>query len=330
MMKTFSKIIMLATVAVNAVAWLSSCELEYYKEELYRKEISFVSGDNNVIGQEFEYGGDEGLVALYASGTTPLAEDVTITIAMDQEAIGNYNRVNFDTQYDSYAKQLPEENYTIKKMEVVMKAGENTAFLPIEVDIDNLLADQAYFIPLRIASVSAYMPSLTRNYVLFEIYRKNEFATTKENTYYTMNGTMQEGWLIDGIFGSSVRRQVINSSKLVVPCDDHSILILPAAKVSSDKRASRDMGIRITVSPDEWVNVPVYEEGILTDKVQPMRKVTFAPYLDSQEALQVVASPVDVSGYDPVTETFHLYYRYKLANENSWFDVRETLVKTQY
>ena len=122
---------MLATIAINAVAWLSSCELEYYQEELYRKEISFVSGENNVIGQEFEYGGDEGLLALYASGTTPLEEDVTVKVAFDKEAIGNYNRVNFDTQFDSYAQQLPDENFKIKNMEVVMKAGENTAFFPV-------------------------------------------------------------------------------------------------------------------------------------------------------------------------------------------------------
>ena len=321
---------MLATIAINAVAWLSSCELEYYQEELYRKEISFVSGENNVIGQEFEYGGDEGLLALYASGTTPLEEDVTVKVAFDKEAIGNYNRVNFDTQFDSYAQQLPDENFKIKNMEVVMKAGENTAFLPVEVDVDNLLVDQTYFIPLRIESVSAYMPSLTRNYVLFEVYRKNEFATTKDDTYYTMNGTSQEGWLTDNVFGSAARRQVINSSKLVVPCGENSILILPAAKVSSDKRASRNMGIKVTVSPNEWVDVPVYVEGVLTDKFEQMRKVTIEPYLDSVDALQVRTSPVDVSGYDPKTQTFHLYYRYKLATENSWYDVRETMVKTQY
>lgn len=321
---------MLITMALTAVVWLSSCELEYYKEELYRKEISFVSGDDNIIGQEFEYGGDEGQLALYASGTTPLDEDVEIEVALDSEAIGNYNKVNFDKQFSSYAQQLPDENYTFEKMSVVMKAGENTAFLPVKVNIDDLLADQTYFIPLRIASVSAYMSSLTRNYVLFEIHRKNEFATTKSDTYYTMNGTTQEGWLKDNIFGSSTRRQVINSSKLVVPCGKNSILILPAAKVTNDKNLSRQMGLCVTVSPDKWVNVPVYEEGVLTDKVQPMRKITIEPYLDSQDALQVVQSPVDVSGYDPTTGTFYLYYRYKLANESSWYDVRETMVRNEY
>ena len=51
-MKAFSKI----TILAAAAAFLCSCEMEYYKEELYRKEIFIVSGENNILGQEFEYG----------------------------------------------------------------------------------------------------------------------------------------------------------------------------------------------------------------------------------------------------------------------------------
>lgn len=67
-MKAFSKI----TILAAAAAFLCSCEMEYYKEELYRKEIFIVSGENNILGQEFEYGekGFQGELAIYASGTT--------------------------------------------------------------------------------------------------------------------------------------------------------------------------------------------------------------------------------------------------------------------
>ena len=43
-MKAFSKI----TILAAAAAFLCSCEMEYYKEELYRKEIFIVSGENNI------------------------------------------------------------------------------------------------------------------------------------------------------------------------------------------------------------------------------------------------------------------------------------------
>lgn len=328
-MKTFIKLMIVAVVALNAL-WLTSCEKEFYKDELYRKEISIVSGDNNIIGQEFEYGGDEGLLALYASGTTPIDEDVTITVALDNEAIGNYNQVNFDTQYDDYAMQLPDENYTIDAMSVVMKAGENTAFLPVSVNVDNLLPWETYFLPIRIESVSAYMTSKTKYYALMQVHTKNEFATTKKSSYYTMNGTTQEGWLMNGIFGSDVRRQSINSSKLVVPIAADAIAIMPAAKVSTDASVLRTNSIKVTVAENEWVNAPVYVEGILTDEVKPLRKVTFEPYLDSSDAIEVIASPVEVSGYDPETETFYLYYRYRLPSDGVWYDVRETMVRAEF
>jgi hypothetical protein len=328
-MKTISKIIIIAAVAFNAL-WLSSCEKEFYKDELYRKEISIVSGDNNIIGQEFEYGGDEGLLALYASGTTPLDEDCTIKLTLDTEAIGNYNQVNFDTQFDSYAMQLPDENYSVKNWEVVMKAGENTAFLPINVTIDDLLPWETYFIPIRIEKVSKYMTSLSKYYALLEIHRKNEFATTQRSTYYTMNGTTQSGWLMNNIFGSDVRRQSINSSKLVVPIGPNSIAIMPAAKVSSDARVIRQSSLKVTIAENEWINAPVYVEGILTDEVKPLRKVTIEPYLDGSDAIEVAMSPVEVSGYDPTTETIYLYYRYRMPSEGIWYDVRETMVRAEF
>ena len=329
-MKAFSKITVLATVATISAAFLSSCEMEYYEDELYRKEIFIVSGENNILGQEFEYGGDEGKLAIYASGTTGVDENVTVKLGLDHNAIGEYNQRNFDTQFDSYAIELPAANYSIGPMSVEMEAGSCTSFCPVKVTIDNLLPDETYFIPLRIESVSAYMASTTKNFVLFEILRKNDYATTKSDTYYTMNGTTQDGWVIDNIFGSDTKRQAINSSKLVLPIDAHSIRILPATKVSSDKAEIRNNSIRVTVDPETWIKVPVYVEGVLTEKVKLMQKVTLTPYLDSSDAVSVSASPKEVCSYDPETQTFYLYYRYKLATESTWHEVRETMTRAQY
>lgn len=329
-MKAFSKI----TILAAAAAFLCSCEMEYYKEELYRKEIFIVSGENNILGHEFDYGdeGSQGELALYASGTTGLDENVTVKLGLDYDAIGEYNKRNFDTKFEDYAMELPAEYYTLDPMSVEMEAGNSSARLPISVRVDGLLPDQTYFIPLRIESVSAYMPSTTKNFVLFEILRKNDYASTKSDTYYTMTGTTQTGWIIDNIFGSNTRRQAINSSKLVIPVGAHSIRILPGATAANDKVTTRNNSIRVTVDPESWVNVPVYVEGEITDKVVPMQKVSIAPYLDSQDAIHVSASPRDVSAYDPATGTFYLYYRYQLATEsgNTWHEVRETMARSQY
>ena len=287
-MKAFSKI----TILAAAAAFLCSCEMEYYKEELYRKEIFIVSGENNILGQEFEYGekGFQGELAIYASGTTGLDQNVTVKLGLGFEAIGEYNKRNFDTKFEEYAMELPAEYYTIDPMSVEMEAGSCSASLPINVRVDELLPDQTYFIPLRIESVSSCMPSATKNFVLFEIQRRNDYATTKSSTYYTMTGTTQTGWIVD------------NNS------------------------------LRVTVDPESWVNVPVYVEGEITDEVVPMQRVSITPYLDSQDAIRVSASPLNDSTYDPATGTFYLYYRYQLATEsgNTWHEVRETMTRSQY
>ena len=329
-MKAFSKI----TILAAAAAFLCSCEMEYYKEELYRKEIFIVSGENNILGQEFEYGekGFQGELAIYASGTTGLDQNVTVKLGLDFEAIGEYNKRNFDTKFEEYAMELPAEYYTIDPMSVEMEAGSCSASLPINVRVDELLPDQTYFIPLRIESVSSCMPSATKNFVLFEIQRRNNYATTKSSTYYTMTGTTQTGWIVDNIFGSNTRRQAINSSKLVIPVGERSVRILPGATAANDKVTTRNNSLRVTVDPESWVNVPVYVEGEITDEVVPMQRVSITPYLDSQDAIRVSASPLNDSTYDPATGTFYLYYRYQLATEsgNTWHEVRETMTRSQY
>ena len=142
----------------------------------------------------------------------------------------------------------------------------------------------------------------------------------------------QTGWIVDNIFGSNTRRQAINSSKLVIPVGERSVRILPGATAANDKVTTRNNSLRVTVDPESWVNVPVYVEGEITDEVVPMQRVSITPYLDSQDAIRVSASPLNDSTYDPATGTFYLYYRYQLATEsgNTWHEVRETMTRSQY
>ena len=63
-----------------------------------------------------------------------------------------------------------------------------------------------------------------------------------------------------------------------------------------------------------------------------MQKIAVEPSLDGGDASHVSLSPQDVSAYDAETETVYLYDRYQLATEdiNTWHEIRETMVRTQY
>lgn len=320
--------ILIILVLITTISVFSSCKKEFYKEELYRKEIYLVSGENNIFGQEYSFGGAKGYLSVYAGGATSVDHDVTVLLTRDDLSISEYNKRNFDQDYDKYAQELPQGNYTIENMAVTLKANKGipNSLCPIDVNIDGLSPDATYFIPLKIESVSDYMASKSKNYALFQIYMKNEYATTKKITYYMMVGTSQKGTMNGDDFQSSDQMQVINASKVVKPISVNSIRILPAARQSIIVTEIRQWGITVTVDPTEIVNVPILVEGVPTGEYMPMEKVTLTPFIDSQVAVKLNEIDGKVSTYDPVTGIFYLYYRYNLSTEGTtWYEVMETM-----
>lgn len=333
-MKIASKIILAVLVGTTA---LSSCEVEYDKTELYRKEIYLVSGENNIFGQEYTFEGGVGHLPVYVSGTTMIDRDVTVAITKDYEALAEYNKRNFDQDFDSYALELPEDRYAIEEMTVTLKAGEKNpyALLDIEVNTDGLTGDVDYFIPLRIESVSDYMASTTKNYVLYKIQMKNDYATTRVATNYMMYGAMQPGtkdsW---GAFAPTGVPVSINATKSVVPLDWTSVVTMPGARVAATDdggRQRRNQSIVVTVDPFQTIDIPVLDrDGQPTDEFVTMLLATVRPYGDSAESIQVETVPDDPCYYDPASEAFYLSYRFLISGESEWYWVQEAMYDTRY
>lgn len=333
-MNLTSKIFKVAAAAAVVMAALASCQKQYFENELYRKEIYIVSGDNNIAEQEFSYGGDRGYISVYASGVLENDKELTVTLAHDYEAIAEYNKRNFDQDFDKYALELPQHNYSIENKTVKLnpKSGLPYALCAVDITIDDLLPDETYFIPLRIESASDYMVSLTKRYVLLQVFMKNAYATTLKSTYYSMGGVSLEG-SVDayGEFTASKAPVVINGTKLIVPLSEQSVRILPAAKVTSKIREIIDWSIRVTVEPDEIVEFPILDmDGQETGNFYQMQKVTLEPYNDSDNAIMIQSIEDSPCAYDPVTRIFYLYYRYKLSGESSWFEMSETIINNNY
>lgn len=326
-------------VLAAAAATFSSCELEYYKEELYRKEIYLVSGENNIFEQEFQFGGDYGYVSVYAGGTLNIDKSVTVQLAKDYEAIEEYNKRNFDTDYSDYAQELPADTYTIENMTVVLDQDSAVSYgvCPVKVYVDELLDDQTYFIPLRIESVSDYMASPTKNFVLLKVCMKNEWATTKTRTYYTMRGLSQGGTFENGLFvpekadtGEVIPPQNITSSKIMVPTGQRSMRTLPAARGTNDDANSRNWAMSVIVDPIQTMDIPILDrDGQPTDEFFTVRMVSLSPYNDSANAVEIVEIPEEPCYYDSETKTFVLNYFYKIPGEK-WYRVSESMYDTRY
>ena len=327
----------MVAVTLGTVCGMQSCDEVYYEEELYRKEIYLVSGDNNIFEQEYYFGGDKGSLSIYAGGTTPLEHDVEVVLVHDQNSLTEYNQRNFAQDYDSYARELSPDRYSIEDMSIILKGNSQNpyALCDISVNTDGLSPDETYFIPLRIESVSDYMASKSKNFVLYQVHMKNDYATTKKDTYYTMTGTSQAGTMSGETFSAEGSSQAIYGSKLVVPVSSNAIRMMPGAKQTTDAEQLRNWGISVTVDPIQTVDVPVLEDGEPTGEFVKMKRVTLTPYIDSQIAVQLKTVPGKDCAYDPETETFYLYYRYhvdgeRLNDADAWYEIAETMKSTNY
>ena len=304
------------------------CEAKFYDEEQYRKEIYIVSDNYNIFGQEYTFGEmSEGWLSIYAGGTTPIEKDVTVELEHWPEVLRSFNRTTYGEAYASYAQELDERDYTIDNYSIVLPKDNPKPYVkfPIKVNVGNISPDDVYYIPLRIKSVSDYMISPEKRDVLFRIYLKNEYATTKTTTYYTMDGTEQNFREADGIFTSAGEPSVINATKSLVPVDAHSVRILPSTFNSVAAAVISQRGIVVTVHPDELTDVPVLVEGVPTGETVKRQKVTMDTWEVSSRSVSVGEVEGKQSYYDPETQTFTLNYRYKLPTEVVWHFVYEVM-----
>ena len=316
------------SVIVLGVAIIEGCEAKFYDEEQYRKEIYIVSDNSNIFGQEYTFGEmSEGWLSIYAGGTTPIEKDVKVELEHWPEVLRSYNRTTYGEAYANYAQELDEKNYTISDYTITLPADNENPYVkfPIRVNVSNIGPDDVYYIPLRIKSVSDYMISPEKREVLFRIYLKNDYATTKSTTYFTMDGTEQNFREADGVFTEAGDASVINATKSLVPVDEHSVRILPSTFYSVAPAIISQRGIVVTVHPNELLDIPVYVEGLPTGEYVKRQKVTLSTWEVSSRSVEVGEIEGKQSYYDPETQSFTLNYRYKLPTEVMWHFVYELM-----
>jgi hypothetical protein len=318
----------IALFGVATVALLAACETTFYEDEQYRKEIYIVSGDNNIIGQEYSFGDESvGYLAIYAGGTTGIDTDVDVELEVYSDFLRNYNQRVFGDNYSNYGKELDPDYYSVESWKTTLKAGGNKPYVmfPIKVNVNNINIDESYYIPLRIKSVSDYMISEKKQNVLYRIFLKNDYATTKTTTYYTMNGTEQIFTETDGTFTPQGLPTVVNATKSFSPTGEFSIRMLPSTNYSTVASVVRDQSLNIVVYPEELIDVPVYVEGEFTGNYVKRQKVTLDTWQKSSTSVSVGEIDGEQSYYDAEKTTFYLNYRYKLSGETDWHFMHEVL-----
>ena len=288
------------------VGVLSSCSNgdEFFKEERYKKEIYVVSDASQVFQAEYEMTkSDEAMKTLpfAVSGTNPIDRDVNIVVEKDEELLTEYNYNNYRDETDKYAHGLNEVDYILSSSSVTIKMGtefkNQVGKLPITLKtsvLENLSVDSIYFIPFRIKEASPYEINEDKRNVLYRIYKKNQYASQRKNTFYNSIGYIGSAFF--------------TSTKVVQPLSYNKIRVYVGGQVystSDTKETINKNAMIITVNEDNTVTMSPYStEGGL--------KVTTLVPSDN---------PNDTSGsygyrnvYNPDEQCFYLYYSYDIGN----------------
>lgn len=244
-------------LALLASVTLSSCDEEaQFRGELYKKVIYVLSNTDFTFAAEHPLGETStGYVTVYCGGTEHISSDVTVELEHDSEAIGKYNYINYDLDESKYAHELDPSRYSIADYKVVLKANspDNYSLLPIKINPDGLCPDSTYFIPLRIKSVSQHEVNPDKQYVMYRVLLKNDYATMATTTYYQVTGIETRGE--SEAAGISITRIMAPLSKNQVRFFGGTYTYNPTTvtKEEIDARA-----LVATINPDHTITISSY------------------------------------------------------------------------
>lgn len=248
--------------AISTLFVYVSCDnYDQFTDEQYKKVIYVLSRDNNKVYPGIHDLKDPvttGYVTVYAGGTNPIEEDVTIEFEQDDSLFHLYNRINFDIDTVKFAQILDTARFDIQSYSVTLKAGSDQpyALLPIRVHTEGLSPDSTYFIPLKIKSISNYEVNPEYSAVLYQVYLENAFAQQKEQTSYSLRGEKQEE--------GGVLAKITSNSKRAYPISSDQIRIFADLKNSSDKENEiNQFSILLQIKEDSTIAITSYKPDLM-------------------------------------------------------------------
>ncbi|KAA6343048.1 hypothetical protein EZS27_009240 [termite gut metagenome] len=306
----------LFVVALAIGLW--SCKRdEIFEREQYKHVVALLSeGNFNIFAEEHEFvndlsedlseGWSEGYIAASCGGSLPIAEPVIISLREDPNILQSYNLNSFDMDADSYVCYLSPDKYTIPEHRITIPAHERSGRMKIQIRTDGLSPDSVYFIPFRIEQASCEV-NPAKNTVLYCVYLKNFYATTKSAIMYQHRGIRTDE---DAEVSTNTMMQ-----KMITPVSSNEVRIF----VGNTNLESKEINIikwsiRLTMDDDGHVTITPWDTSFRGVKVTQ---------IDGDPEYPNVFSITD-DGYKTY-KTFLLCYRYADPDDGTAYLMREEL-----
>lgn len=163
----------------------------------------------------------------YSGGNNGAPQDINVTVALDDNAVTVYN-----TENSEHYMTLQPAKYTVDSWNLTIKKGEKRAKMTFTLKTDQFDFNEAYVLPLKVASTS--LGTISKNFgtVLFSVGAKNAYDgvyqyTTSAATSLRPNSNVEvELWTLSktrlalkpgllGYYGNVVEYNVNESTNAV-------------------------------------------------------------------------------------------------------------------
>lgn len=280
---------------------------EIFKREQYKTVAVLLSDDNgfNIFSEELNLTptGVQGYIVASCGGSLPTTTPIDIKITEDPSLITKYNTSNYEMDADRYAIYLDRSRYSIENSTITIPTGERSGRMKINIKASGLSPDSTYFIPFRVDSYSAYEFNPKKSTVMYRLFMKNYYASTKSgSTTYNHRG-------VKGGVSTMI-------SKPVFPVASNQVRIFAGIKAfQADEALIDKWSIRLVVNDDN-------------------NTVTILPWNTSPSGMQVTQVDGDTkypnifkvedTGYKTY-KTFLLRYDYVDPDDNNTYQMKEEL-----
>jgi len=181
------KNIILLPLALLSIFFVG-CDVESpMSKDLYPQQVYIVGALDKIIDRDLNIGNvpDTISISVAVGGSRPSSQDVTVSVAEQQDAVSLYDSKNLSNLVTQYRK-LGDSIYTYPSTSLTIKAGQVYNTFPIYITPTTLQCDSLYMLPLKLTSTSAYTLDKTDTLALVRINMVNKYS----GLYY-MNGVIR-------------------------------------------------------------------------------------------------------------------------------------------
>ena len=302
-----------------------ACNSYDFEQEQCRNEINLLSNSDMVYDRQvskLQPGGDTIYLVAGLSGSQLSNKAFNVALKEADSLFNAYNKSNFDIETHRYARFLPEACFSFPDLQMQIPAGQSQVRFPIYLNnLDKLSPDSIYFLNYKIDSLKtdAYNPK--KKEVLLRIFKQNEFATTKTNTFYNYTSSY-----ITTLSQNPGTPRRPTSSNQVFPLGIDSVRMLAGDENFGDYKNALNninrMSIKVIVgekTPENPLARFVTVEPYRTiDVVQLPPSETY----NNTYIINVISTPDGRSTY---YKEFRLHYKYRMEPSQPYQEVKAIL-----